>query len=71
MSKKTVQILQIVVGVVLGALVTLTVVRYRESRHLISTKYKDWQKLNAILQVVDGNYVELTPVTETTTSTIR
>ena len=58
MSKKTVQILQIVVGVVFGALVTLTVVRYRESRHLISTKYKDWQKLNAILQVVDGNYVD-------------
>ena len=58
MSKKTVQILQIVVGVVFGALITLTVVRYRESQHMISTKYRDWQKLNAILQVVDGNYVD-------------
>ena len=58
MSKKTVQILQIVVGVIFGALITLTVVRYRESQHMISTKYRDWQKLNAILQVVDGNYVD-------------
>jgi len=58
MSKKTVQILQIVVGVIFGALITLTVVRYRESQHMISTKYRDWQKLNAILQVVEGNYVD-------------
>ena len=58
MSKKTVQILQIVVGVIFGALITLTVLRYRESRHMISTKYRDWQKLNAILQVVEGNYVD-------------
>ncbi len=58
MSKKTIQILQIVVGVIFGALITLTVVRYRESRHLVTTKYQDWQKLNAILQVVDRNYVD-------------
>lgn len=58
MSNKTAQILQIVVGVIFGALITLTVVRYRESQHLVTTKYKDWQKLNAILQVVDKNYVD-------------
>ena len=58
MSKKTIQILQIVVGVIFGALITLTVVRYRESQHLVTTRYQDWQKLNAILQVVDNNYVD-------------
>jgi len=58
MTNKTVQILQIVVGVIFGALITLTVVRYRDSRHLVTTKYQDWQKLNAILQVVDKNYVD-------------
>ena len=58
MSNRTVHILQIIVGVIFGALITLTVVRYRESKHLVTTKYKDWQKLNAILQVVDKNYVD-------------
>ena len=58
MSKKTIQILQIIVGVIFGALITLTVVRYREAKHLVTTKYQDWQKLNAILQVVDKNYVD-------------
>ena len=38
MTKKTVQILQIVVGVIIGALITLTVVRYRESQHMVATK---------------------------------
>ena len=58
MTSKKVQILQIIVGVIFGALITLTVVKYRESQHMIATKYKDWSKLNAILQVVDQNYVD-------------
>ena len=58
MSNRGTQILQIVVGVIFGALITLTVVRYRESKHMIATKYKDWGKLNSILQVVEGNYVD-------------
>lgn len=58
MTNRKVQILQVIVGVIFGALITLTVVKYRESRHMIATKYKDWSKLNAILQVVDQNYVD-------------
>ena len=58
MTNRKIQILQIIVGVIFGALITLTVVKYRESQHMISTKYKDWGKLNAILQVVDQNYVD-------------
>ncbi|MBO4634783.1 MAG: S41 family peptidase [Bacteroidales bacterium] len=52
------QILQVILGVVFGALITLTVVKYREQQHLISTKYKDWGKLNTVLQMVEGNYVD-------------
>ena len=52
------QILQVVLGVVFGALITLTVVKYRDQQHLISTRYKDWGKLNAILQMVEKNYVD-------------
>ena len=52
------QILQVVLGVVIGALLTLTVVRYRESRHLIQTRYGDWRKLNLVLDMVEKNYVD-------------
>ena len=58
MTNRKIQILQVIVGVIFGALITLTVVRYRESKHMIHTKYTDWSKLNAILQVVDKNYVD-------------
>ena len=52
------QFLQIVLGIVIGALITLTVVRYRENRHLIETKYTDWRKLNLVLDLVEKNYVD-------------
>lgn len=58
MTNRKREILQIIVGVILGALITLTVVRYRDSKHLMHTKYTDWAKLNAILRVVDQNYVD-------------
>ena len=52
------QILQVVLGVVFGALITLTVVKYRDQKHLLITKYKDWAKLNTVLQMVEKNYVD-------------
>jgi len=52
------RVLEVVLGVVIGALVTLSVVRYREARHLVSTKYENWQKLNVVLQMVEKNYVD-------------
>ena len=58
MNPRNRQILQIVLGVVIGALVTLTVVRYRESRHLVRTRYQDWRKLNMVLELVEKNYVD-------------
>ena len=52
------QILQVVLGVIIGALVTLCVYRYRETRHLNHLREIDWCKLNLILDVVEKNYVD-------------
>ncbi|MBO6096798.1 MAG: S41 family peptidase [Bacteroidales bacterium] len=52
------QVLQVVLGVVIGALVTLSIVRYRETKHLIRTRYTDWGKLNLVLDIVEKNYVD-------------
>ena len=52
------QILQVALGVVIGALVTLTAVRYRDARHLVRTRYTDWRKLNLVLDLVEKNYVD-------------
>jgi carboxyl-terminal processing protease len=52
------QILQVVLGVVIGALLTLTAVRYRDARHLVRTRYTDWRKLNLVLDLVEKNYVD-------------
>ncbi len=58
MSGKTRQIIQVVLGVVIGALITLSVVRYRDAKHLIDTRYSDWRKLNLVLDMVEKNYVD-------------
>ena len=59
MQKRTsIQILQVVLGVVIGALVTLSVMRYREKKHLLHTRDIDWCKLTLILDIVDKNYVD-------------
>ena len=52
------QILQVLLGVVIGALMTLSVVRYRENKHLVTTRYTDWRKLNLVLELVEKNYVD-------------
>lgn len=52
------QILEVLLGVLIGAMLTLTVVRFREARHLVDTRYTDWRKLNLILDLVEKNYVD-------------
>ena len=52
------QFLQVVLGVVIGALVTLSIVRYRDAKHLVRTRYTDWRKLNLVLDIVEKNYVD-------------
>jgi carboxyl-terminal processing protease len=59
MQKRTViHIMEVVLGVVIGAMVTFSIVRYREKQHLIRSQYTDWRKLNLILDIVEKNYVD-------------
>ena len=58
MNKTLLRILEVLLGVLAGVLVTLTVVRFRSDRHLVDVRYENWRKLNLILDVVDKNYVD-------------
>jgi len=59
MKKETlIQIVQVILGIVIGALIALWIVRYREAKHLLRTKYADWRKLNLVLEMVEKNYVD-------------
>ena len=58
MKKSFIQILQVLLGVVIGVLLTLMAVRYRESRHMNHISRVDWAKLNLILGIVEKNYVD-------------
>ena len=53
-----VRIVEILLGVLLGVLMTMTVVRYRENRRIINAKYVEWRKLNLILDQIEQNYVD-------------
>ena len=52
------RVVEILLGVVLGVLLTLTVVRYRENRKILNAKYVEWRKLNLILEEIGKNYVD-------------
>ena len=52
------RIAEVLLGVLLGVVLTLTVVRYRESRRILSAKYVEWRKLNLILDEIEKNYVD-------------
>ena len=45
-------------GVAVGILATILVVRLDANRRELRTKYSDWRKLNLILSSVDDNYVD-------------
>ena len=52
------RIAEILLGVVMGVILTLTVVRYKENRKILSAKYVEWRKLNLILEEIEKNYVD-------------
>ena len=59
MKKQTlIQLVQVLLGILIGVLCTLSVAHYRETRHLVKTRYTDWTKLNLILDLVEKNYVD-------------
>ena len=57
-KQKLLRVVEILLGVVMGVILTLTVVRYNENRNLVRAKYADWQKLNFILDKIERNYVD-------------
>ena len=50
-----IRIAEVLLGVLLGVVLTLTVVRYRESRRILNAKYIEWRKLNLILDEIEKN----------------
>ncbi len=60
MDKKQnwIRIAEVLLGVVIGVIMTLTVVRYRENRKILNAKYVEWRKLNLILDEIEENYVD-------------
>ncbi len=57
-KQKLLRVVEILLGVVMGVILTLTVIRYNENRNLLKAKYADWQKLNFILDRIERNYVD-------------
>ena len=47
-----------VLGVVLGALLVLTIQKVTENNRRLEAQYRDWRKLNLVLQKVDEMYVD-------------
>ena len=45
-------------GVLVGALVVLTIQKAQENRRLLRTEFRDWRKLNLVLQSLDEHYVD-------------
>ena len=60
------QLLQILLAVLLGVLMTLTVIKARNDRFERKVRYQDWQKLNVILGEVERQYVDTIKVKEMT-----
>ena len=58
MNNRTYTLLTAVLGIVLGVLATLIVVKYTDSRKEFDGDYNRWRKLNLILQEVERNYVD-------------
>ena len=47
-----------ILGVVLGALLVLTIQKVTENNRRLNARYHDWRKLNLVLQKVDEMYVD-------------
>ena len=52
------RVAEVLLGVVMGVVLTLTAVRYRENRKILNAKYIEWRKLNLILDEIGRNYVD-------------
>ena len=57
-KQSLIRIAEVLLGVVMGVMITLTVVRYKENRKIMNAKYVEWRKLNLILDEIQKNYVD-------------
>ena len=57
-QQRWIRIAEVLLGVLLGVVLTLTVVRYREKNRILNAKYVEWRKLNLILDEIEKNYVD-------------
>ena len=57
-QQRWIRIAEVLLGVLLGVVLTLTVVRYRETHRILSAQYVEWRKLNLILSEIERNYVD-------------
>ena len=57
-NSKWLRIAEVLLGVLIGVILTLTVVRYRENHRILNAKYVEWRKLNLILSEIEKNYVD-------------
>ena len=59
MSEKRISSIWVaVLGIVLGALLVLTIQKVTENNRRLKTRYEDWRKLNLVLEKVDEMYVD-------------
>ena len=64
MMKRISPILIAFLGILVGALLVLTVDTYRQKKHMYNVQFGQWRKLNLILDQLDKNYVDEGKVTE-------
>ena len=57
-QQRWIRLAEVLLGVLLGVVLTLTVVRYREKNRILNAKYVEWRKLNLILDEIEKNYVD-------------
>lgn len=57
-------------GVLVGVLMTMTYNTYRNRRNYLKSEYRDWRKLNLILQQVEKNYVDTIDVEKVTDAAV-
>ncbi len=56
--RKYSSVLVALLGVLVGALAVLTFQKAQENKRLLRTEYRDWRKLNLVLQSLDEHYVD-------------
>ena len=70
MKKSFFLLLQLLLGIALGVLLTLLVLRLRDERSIRNARYGEWRKLNLILDEVAKNYVDTIDVKEMTDAAV-